>query len=529
MVPLMMFRFRLTACASALLVLSLTCMTPAFSAPTAAGSSVAWLPAGGNADIAHAFAQARSENKPVLLYWGAAWCPPCNQLKATLFNRQDFIARSRSFVAVSVDGDLPGAQRLGARFKVRGYPTVILFNPEGVELTRLPGEVDATQVMQVLDLGLAGGRAVKLLLADAVAGKVLSANEWRSLAFYSWETDEQQLVAPTELPGLLAQLALAAQRSDAAISTRLWLKALAASNEGAGLRADAALRERVLAVLADGQAARMQMDVLVNGAANIVLTLSDGGDKKALLGSYDAALQRLQRDATLSRADRLSAVSARVALARLDLPREAVQVRAKMPATLLSSLREQVARDDREISNGYERQAVITEGAYALAQAGLWGESDALLQANLSRNHSSYYLMSQLAGNARKQGRNDAALKWYEQAFNKSEGPATRLQWGASYLGALVDLAPKDAVRIEKTAAHLLAEAAQDKSAFYERSARSLQRVGAKLSSWNADGRYDAVLVRLKNQLDGICAKVDEADKQRETCEALIKTPISKI
>lgn len=524
----MMFRFRLTTCAAALLVISFACSTPAFAASTTDGSSVAWLPAGTDADIGRAFAQARGESKPLLLYWGAAWCPPCNQLKATLFNRQDFIARSRAFVAVNVDGDLPGAQHLGARFKVRGYPTMILFNPEGAELTRLPGEADAAQVMEILDLGLAGGRAIKSVLADALAGKTLSANEWRLLAFYSWDTDEQQLVPRGDLPGLLAQLASAAPGSDADTGTRLWLKALAASSEGAGLKADGAMRKRVLAVLADPQAARRQMDVLVNGAANIVLTLSEGADKRALLDRYDATLQGLQRDATLSRADRINALNARIVLARLDLPKDAVQVRAQMPATLLNSVREQVARDDREINNGYERQAVITEGAYALAQAGLWKESDALLKANLVRSHSPYYLMSQLAGNARKQGRKDEALRWYEQAFNKSEGPATRLQWGAGYLSALVDLAPTDAVRIETTVAQLLREAAQDRSAFYERSARSLQRVGTKLASWNAGGHHDAVLTRLKSQLDGICAKVDPTDKQRATCEGLITTAHAK-
>ena len=46
----------------------------------------------------------------------------------------------------------------------------------------------------------------------------------------------------------------------------------------------------------------------------------------------------------------------------------------------------------------------------------------------------------------------EGPLRWYRQAFDTSEGPATRLQWGASYLVALVDLAPGDAARIEKTA-----------------------------------------------------------------------------
>src|SRR6478609_1402152 len=138
-----------------------------------------------------------------------------------------------------------------------------------------------------------------------------------------------------------------------------------------------------------------------------------------------------------------------------------------------------------------------------LGQAGLWKDSDELLKSSLAKSHSPYYLMSQLGGNARKQGRKDEALRWYEEAFQKSEGPATRLQWGSTYFTALVELAPQDAAKIEKTAAQLFSEAAQDKSAFYERSARSLQKVGAKLNSWNADGQHAAAITRLKTQLDG--------------------------
>nr|MCU0923922.1 thioredoxin family protein [Burkholderiaceae bacterium] len=90
------------------LALALLLALPSQAAPGLPSTNVAWLPAAADADIERAFAQARTENKPVLLYWGATWCPPCNQLKATFFNRQDFAALSKSFVAVHVDGDRPG-------------------------------------------------------------------------------------------------------------------------------------------------------------------------------------------------------------------------------------------------------------------------------------------------------------------------------------------------------------------------------------------------------------------------------------
>ncbi|HEY6135106.1 MAG TPA: thioredoxin family protein [Rubrivivax sp.] len=486
-------------------------------------TNVAWKSAASDADVDRAFAQARGEKKPVLLYWGATWCPPCNQLKATLFNRQDFAAQAKSFVAVHVDGDRPGAQQLGTRFKVRGYPTVILMTPEGAEIMRLPGEADAAQVMAVLQAGLAGGRPVKAVLADARAGRALSANEWRMLAFYSWGTDEEQLVAAGDRVALLADLATRSPAGDGETSTRLWLKALAASDDGKGLKPDAALRARVQRVLTDPALVRTHMDVLVYGADAMVKVLSaeESPERAALAGQFDDAIVRLQRDATLSRGDRVNALAARVELARIDQPKDTLQ--PKLPGALVAEVRDTAARMDREITDGYERMAVITSVAWLQTQAGLWEDSDALLKSNLAKTHSPYYLMSQLGSNARKQGRKEEALRWFEQAFDTSTGPATRLQWGASYFSALVDLAPADAARIEKTARQLFSEAAADKGAFYERSARSLQRVGNKLVAWNSDGKHAASLKRLQAQLDPVCRALDTADAQRSTCEGLLK------
>ncbi len=555
-------------------------------------TNVAWQAAATEADMTRLFAQARSANKPLLLYWGATWCPPCNQLKATFFNRQDFAALSTSFVAVHVDGDRAGAQQLGRQYKVAGYPTVVVFNAAGTEITRLPGEVDAPQMMAVLQQGLAGTRSVKAVLADALAGLPVTATEWRLLAFYSWDTDEQQLLPKDQLAPSLARLArlvdLPTPTSDTAVATRLWLKALAAREAAAPPAAPTVLplrsltqatppappvlpqvlppapqapspaqlaqqqadllpgqvlppatpgaaaielgaeRTRLMRVLADPVLCRTLADVLSNHADDLARAVWPALNAAAAPNApppppvaLDAALLRLQADPTLSRADRQNALQARVELARVYVPKD--ELRPALPAPLLQSLREQVARDDSSITDGYERQAVITASAYTLTRAGLWAESDALLQANLAKSHSPYYLMTQLASNARKRGQNDAALRWYAQAFDGSVGPATRLQWGAAYLMALVDLAPQDSKRIEAVAGRMFTEAAADPSAFEARSGRALQRVATKLLAWASSGDNKAAVQRLQNQAQALCPKQPAEHGQRAACQALFK------
>jgi hypothetical protein len=137
--------------------------------------------------------------------------------------------------------------------------------------------------------------------------------------------------------------------------------------------------------------------------------------------------------------------------------------------------------------------------------------------------------MSELASNAKKRGDKAEALRWYEEAFDKSEGPATRLQWGASFVSALVELAPQDEARIEKVAGQLFTEAAKQPDAFYERSGRALQRVGTKLQAWNKAGVHAATIKRLQAQLDGVCSALDKNGPQQASCASLLLTkPVTK-
>jgi hypothetical protein len=366
-------------------------------------------------------------------------------------------------------------------------------------------------------------RSAKAVLALArTGGAGLSADDWKLLAFYSWETDQQQLTASQdEAAATLAQLAAACPPAQADTAMRLLLKSVTLGGaKPVDAAAQARARERVLALLADAPRARRQMDVLGYGANELVRGLSEPGSaaRQALVTALDTALQRLQADSTLSRADRAASVVARVQLARLQTPAP-----GSLPDALLAEVRSMVTTDDRDITDGYERQAVITTLADALEEAGLLDESDTLLKANLARSHSPYYLMSGLAANAKKRGDKVAALDWSRQAFEGSVGPATRLQWGASYLGALVDLSPQDGEHIEALARQLIEAAATAPDGFEGRSGRSMQRVGARLLVWNRDGKHRDELQRLQQRLDTACGALPSGGVARGLCGSLLR------
>ena len=157
---------------------------------------IAWF----NGDVEAAFASAKAANKPVLLYWGAQWCPPCKQLKSAVFNRPDFIEKSKLFVAVYLDGDLPDAQKWGDEFRVTGYPTVVVLKADRTEITRIAGNMDLSLYAGVLDNVLGDVRPVKDVIEMAVKGDApLAADDCRRLAYHAFGLEDDGVFPAAKL------------------------------------------------------------------------------------------------------------------------------------------------------------------------------------------------------------------------------------------------------------------------------------------------------------------------------------------
>jgi thiol-disulfide isomerase/thioredoxin len=508
---------------------------PQAAAPIAAEQPVATakhLPPGIDwfaGDVDAAFAEAKSSGKPIFLYWGAEWCPPCAQIKSTIFNKREFQERSRLFVPVYLDGDTPSAQRHGERFGVVGYPTMILFRPDGTEITRLPGTVDIARYATILDVALADAKPVAEILKAAATGGEVTANDWRLLAYYAWSSDNGRVLPASERLETFRRLHDRCPPELSPECGRLYFEYLGAVSSAAeagnrpldGLqRADA--RRQLLVLLGSPAAARANVDNLLYASQDIVGLLSDAGtpERRALTDAWRGALARLGSgpdSAELSSLEQLYVVRAQMMLARLDAPD------ADLPEALLDEARQTVARIDAATTDSYARQAAINGAANLYWEAGLDAEANSLLVAELEKSKSPYYFMLNLAELAKKAGREADAVDWLARAYAGAQGPATRFQWGYNYLVGVLEMTPEDTARVERVGLEVIGELDGSPDAFYQRTRMRLEQLGAKLLEWGQGPERAPVIDKLRDRTAEICKGLPEDDEGRRNCESFLR------
>jgi protein disulfide-isomerase len=101
-------------------------------------------------DLAKAQETAKAEKKMVLIdFTGSDWCPPCKNLHKTVLMSDEFAKFAKdNLVLVEIDfprtkpqpDDVKAANRaLAKKFEVKGYPTVVVLDSDGKELSKKVG------------------------------------------------------------------------------------------------------------------------------------------------------------------------------------------------------------------------------------------------------------------------------------------------------------------------------------------------------------------------------------------------------
>lgn len=492
-------------------------------AAPAEAREIAWF-AG---SVEDAFAEAQAASRPVFLFWGAAWCPYCQQLKSSVFTRRDFIEKSRLFVSVYLDGDEPGAQKWGETLKVSGYPTVLILRPDGTELMRVAGGMDVERYTELLDLALADTRPVSDILAGLASSETpLSADDCRRLAFHGFSLETEPAADDAQRA---AQLDLASKRCPATSQVerdRLLVQAatLALSAEGAGLREGKPATARTSSLVAEvidllGDSARavavadtlFVLDDRFFAAARLGKALPD----EALRQRWFDVMDRAAVDPRYSESDQFFALTSKLqgakAFAALT-PELASDARAKVDAALARK------------HDAYTRASVVNSLLYVMDALDDQDRVYAIAEQEMQTAATPYYLMLDLASIDEKRGRVDAALGWFERAYRESKGPATRFQWGTSYVAGLIRMRPQDEARIRDATLAVLAEL-DGPDRLYQRTNARIERLERELAKWNADGSKRAAIAAVQARMQQLCSQIPDGDSDaKATCAGFLKS-----
>ena len=475
-------------------------------------------------DVADAFAAARNAHKPILLYWGANWCPPCQQLKATVFSRPDFIARSRQFVTVYLDGDEAGAQKWGEQFKVVGYPTLVVLDASSHELMRIAGSMDLSLYASVLDTALADLQPAGELLSAALAGRALDAGQCRRLAYNGWALDE--LTEVEIAPRARALDAAALHCPSGARRERARLQVIAASLAGrsestalaggtAPSRELAAHVAAVASILGSERQANQVGDALQYLDEDFFRAVKASADSANWLRHYNRVMDAVAVAPDYAEADQLGAVGSKLQAIKT--------INGAVPAGAARAAR---ARVDAALAGNqipYVRSGIINA---VLPIFELLDQNEVayeVVKGELRKSATPYYYKADLGELAEALGRKSEALKWYAESYTEAQGAATRFQWGVRYVGSLLRLQPDDAERVRSVTIEVLGEL-DGKDRIYRRARMRLATLDSALRKWNdaAKGAHQEVLASLRSRLQMICVKIPASEAARGSCDAFL-------
>lgn len=487
--------------------------------------------------VDEAFAAAKESGKPIYLYWGAVWCPPCHAIKATVFKSPEFIERSKLFIPVYLDGDADNAQAYGEEFGVRGYPTMIVFDSNGVELTRIPDGIDLTAYANILDLTLgnmspASGIVERVMNTDVS----LSEDECTLLAYYSWGQDTKILAERDAADSFRRMTAACPEslRKERSILYLSWLdETLQAAEFDVDIDADPDDAEpegpltpqlkvealKVLEnVLGDYELVKANIRTVIFSGATLTRHLTDAGseERMSLTQKFIDIYDKIAADESVYKRERIYTLSGKMRFERID------DDEAEISDKLKQDIVDTVAWADESTPSVYERQPIINALGNVLYAAGMDDAAKPLLLAELGKSKQPYYYMVSLAEIEQRAGNKDVAISWLNKAYDASQGQATRFQWGANYLKGLLEMAPAETQLIQETTVRLISEL-QEGGGFFQRPKAQLQRLEGQLQEWGEAQEDEEVLSTIRKSVLAVCL-ADTQEESRKACEAFLES-----
>ncbi len=490
----------------------------------ASAEQIAWF----DGSVEEAFAYAKESRKPVFLYWGAVWCPPCHYLKDKIFTKPEFVAKSKLFVPVYLDGDTERAQIWGEKLDINGYPTVIILEPDGNEVLRMSSDVPIAEYTEVLDLALAATSPIQEVVASVLETGPGNAdrNDLGQLAYHSWGQDSDFDYASEE---------------DLAVARRLWsetpteyqlersrflalyIDTLDAQEE---VQVEEEERSQLLAettaLINDPALRNSNWWLFAYGLDTVAPLLTEEGEQRdQLIQQWLQVATTVEADESLTTAERIAAFRPRISAAQLAAKEE-----EELPEELLKAVREKVQWGNDRTTNPNELQSVMNSMAHLLRDSGLKGEAIELLKNRVDDAVAPYYYMSWIGWLENDAGNTEEAMKWYRKGWDTATGPATRLQRGAGFIRTLMEITPENLESVRRDSLALADEHLVDDSAFSGRNRHSWARLSTAMLEWaEGDAERQEVISAARDAVTSRCdhAALDPESDARATCTSFLE------
>ncbi|HEU5136815.1 MAG TPA: thioredoxin family protein [Steroidobacteraceae bacterium] len=467
---------------------------------------IAWF----NGNVESAFASAKAANKPVLLYWGAQWCPPCKQLKSAVFNRPDFIEKSKLFVAVYLDGDLPDAQKWGDEFRVTGYPTVVVFKADRTEITRIAGNMDLSLYAGVLDNALGDVRPVKDVIEMAVKGGApLAADDCRRLAYHAFGLEDDGVFPAAKLQTAFENAARTCPADLTKERARLHIRAAEQATTQqkdvlkSGGKADKALTVAIVRVnelLTNKDLSLANADALRGLRTEFFLAARQTLPQLAptLRERWMAIADAATANQEFAPADQLAAQLMKITAAKAYAADGKIPTDVRVVALNTSAKMLAVKQD------AYVRAGVVNSAINIYMALDDYERARDLLALEAATSNTPHYYIGDLADVEEHLGNIDRSVELLAEAYAKAKGPASRFQWGYNYLDGLLRLKPDDLATIEKVGGQVIAEL-DGPNRIHRRTLSRLNKLDAKLTEWNTSAERAKVAGNLRARVVRAC------------------------
>jgi thiol-disulfide isomerase/thioredoxin len=498
---------RLSVGACLLILLSAFMLRAQAASPQAEAPGIAWF----EGDVNAAFDAAKAANKPVFLYWGAKWCPPCQQLGSSVFLRRDFIEKSKEFVAVHLDGDDPGAQQWGEKFHVAGYPTVVILRADHKEILRISGGMDLSLYADLLDIALSDVEPMEdVLAAFHGSGTAPSHGDCQRLAYNAWDLGD---FSEAQRASLAADLAHAATQCGNVSSIERARLTIASG----ALEQTPATVAQVIGIVEDPAVAPRVADALETLDKDFFKEVQSRGAPVAaqFLAAWTRTMDSVANNPAAIDADQLYAIGTKLELVKQFAGND------KVPADLAAAARARIAAALAKTQDPYVRAGIVNAASHIYDQLGDEEDEYAMLKAQLATAKAPYYYMADLGEIEEKRGHKAQALAWFARAYAESQGAATRFQWGTLYLDALLRISPTDRTRIRQTGIAVIAEL-DGPERIQARTRKRLEKLDDGLRKWNATHQYDSDIKALHARMSSVCGKLPSGDAGYASCQRFL-------